>query len=96
MGSPQDSAHSYRPQANGVVERNNRTLGDALRTSLLDGDQRDWDQVLPHTMRALRALLYSTTKKIASYLMLGRELRLQDELYRHVPLCQSNSHLTMS
>lgn len=37
----------YHPQANGMVEKENRVLGDSLRTLLLDKKQTDWDKVLP-------------------------------------------------
>lgn len=36
-------------------------------------------------MRALKALPHTSTKETANYLMLGRELRLSDELYGHTP-----------
>ena len=33
----------YHPQANGMVDRGNRGLGDALRSLLLDHGQEEWD-----------------------------------------------------
>ncbi|XP_067947474.1 uncharacterized protein [Watersipora subatra] len=44
----------YHPEGNGVVERNNRVLGDSLRALLLGRGQEDWDQLLPQIMRTLR------------------------------------------
>ena len=44
----------YHPQANGIVERNNRGLGDSLRTLLLNRGQEEWDLLLPQLMRAFR------------------------------------------
>ena len=44
----------YHPQANGIVERNNRLLGDSLRTLLIDKGQEEWDLLLPQLMRAFR------------------------------------------
>lgn len=38
----------------GVVERNNRMLGDSLWALLFTGDQTKWDQPLPLTMYTLR------------------------------------------
>ena len=32
----------YHPQANGIVERENRVLGDVLRAVLLDHCQEEW------------------------------------------------------
>ena len=44
----------YHPQANGIAERNNRLLGDSLRTLLIDKGQEEWDLLLPQLMRAFR------------------------------------------
>lgn len=73
---------AYHPQSNGVVERNNRTLGDALRSMLFDlnGTQEDWDALLPQLLRAFRATPHSKTGETANFLMLGRECRLPDQL----------------
>ena len=65
----------YHPQSNGVVERGNRTLGDALRSMLLSHarEQDSWDCLLPQIMRAFRATPHSQTDETANLLMLGRE-----------------------
>ena len=42
----------YHPQANGIVERNNRELGDFLRALLLARRQDEWDLLLSQLMRA--------------------------------------------
>jgi hypothetical protein len=72
----------YHPQSNGVVERGNRTLGDALRSLLLSysHEQDDWDRLLPQLMRSFRAIPHSKTDETANFLMLGRECRLPDQL----------------
>ena len=70
----------YHPQANGMVERNNRLLGDSLRAMLLDRGQEDWDLVLPQIMRAFRGTPHTATGETPNLLMLGRELRLPDQL----------------
>ena len=70
----------YHPQANGMVERNNRLLGDSLRAMLLDRSQEDWDLVLPQIMRAFRGTPHTATGETPNLLMLGRELRLPDQL----------------
>ena len=76
-----DSHYPYHAQANGVVERNNRGLGDALRALLLDRDQKDWDLLLPQIMRAFRGTPHTATGETANYMMLGREARLLDQLW---------------
>ena len=70
----------YHPQANGVVERNNRLLGDSLRAMLLDRGQEDWDLVLPQILRAFRGTPHTATGETPNLMMLGRELRLPDQL----------------
>ncbi|XP_067944831.1 uncharacterized protein [Watersipora subatra] len=71
----------YHPEGNGVVERNNRVLGDSLRALLLGREQEDWDLLLPQLMRTLRGLPHSATRETPNFLMLGRELRLPDQLH---------------
>ena len=71
----------YHPQGNSVVERGNRTLGDSLRALLLSGDAGDqWDDLLPQITRVFRATPHSITGETANYLMLGREVRLPEQL----------------
>ncbi len=76
----------YHPQANGVVERNNRTLGDSLRTLLLARGAEEWDEVLPQSMRTFRGTPHKATGETANLLMLGRELRLPDQLQYNISL----------
>ena len=79
-GTEKSRTTPYHPQANGVVERGNRDLGDALRTLLLGGREEDWDLLLPHIMRSFRATPHSSTGETANFLMMGREARLPDQL----------------
>ena len=75
----------YHPQSNGLVERGNRSLGDSLRTLLLRRGQEEWDLLLPQIMRAFRGTPHSVTGETANFMMLGRELRLPDQLQLHPP-----------
>ena len=70
----------YHPQGNGIVERNNRSLGDSLRALLLRRGPTEWDLLLPQIMRAFRATPHSATGETANFMMMGRELRLPDQL----------------
>ena len=45
----------HHPQANGVVKRGNRDLGDMLRSLLIGQDEENWDLLLPQIMRTIRA-----------------------------------------
>ena len=80
----------YHPQANGIVERHNRGLGDSLRALLLNKGQEEWDTLLPQIMRAFRGTPHSTTGETANSMMMGRELRLPD-LLQNAP-CPSNQY----
>jgi hypothetical protein len=83
----------YHPQSNGVVERNNRGLGDALRALLLNQNQREWDLLLPQIMRAFRGTPHTTTGETPNLMMLGRELRLPDQLlYEPAPRPEQRCH----
>jgi hypothetical protein len=76
---------SYHPEGNSVVERQNKTLGDALRALLLGSDQEEWDLLLPQIMRAFRGTPHTATGETANFIMLGREVRLPDQLLQPTP-----------
>jgi len=82
----------YHPQGNGVVERNNRMLSDALRSLLLGRGQEEWDVVLPQIMRAYRSTPHSATQETPNFLMLGRETQVPEHLAYHVPAPESPVH----
>jgi len=84
-GVNQSRTTPYHSQGNRVVERNNRMLGDALRSLLLDRSQEKWDTVLPQVMRAYHSTLHTSTGETPNLLMLGRETRVPDHLTYHVP-----------
>ncbi|XP_067945573.1 uncharacterized protein [Watersipora subatra] len=74
----------YHPQANGVMEQNNRGLGNSLRVLLLTRGQKEWDLLLPQLVRAYRGTPHFATEELANMLMLRRELRLPDQLESHL------------
>ena len=83
----------YHPQGNGVVERNNRALGDSLRAALLECGQRDWDDLVPQIMRAIRSTPHALTGETPNFMAMGRETRVPDtilyESYAAEPPCPS-------
>jgi len=91
-GVNQSRTTPYHPQGNGVVERNNRMLGDALRSLLLGRGQEEWDLVLPQIMRAYRSTPYTSTGETPNLLMLGRETRVPDHLTYHIPEPEYSVH----
>ena len=60
---------SMRPQANGCVERFNRTLATML-TMYCEHDQKTWDKYLPQVMMAYRASVHSSIGKTPNLMML--------------------------
>jgi len=91
-GVNQSRTTPYHPQGNGVTERINRMLGDALRSLLLGRGQEEWDVVLPQIMRAYRGTPHSATQETPNFLMLGRETRVPEHLTYHVPAPESPVH----
>jgi len=91
-GVNQSRTTPYHPQGNGVVERNNRMLGDSLRSLLLGRGQEEWDVVLPQIIRAYRSTPHSATQETPNFLMLGRETRVPEHLTYHVPAPESPVH----
>ena len=79
-GAEKTRSSPYRPQANSVVGRLNRTLGASLRAMLIGHSQDEWDLMLPKIMRSLRATPHAVTGETPNYLMLGRETRLPDSV----------------
>ena len=67
----------YRPQANGKVERFNRTMASLLRRLVLEaGEPQDWEEYLPRAMMAYRTLVSETTGFTPYKLVFGKEMRL--------------------
>jgi hypothetical protein len=52
---------------------------------------QDWDLLLPQIMRTIRAVPHTTTGETANYLMMGREVRLPDNLYQQATRAESLS-----
>ena len=66
---------SYHPQTDGLVERFNGTLAEAL-SMYVSSNQRDWDRHLPLVLFAYRVSPHATTHESPFYLLYGREPRL--------------------
>jgi hypothetical protein len=52
---------------------------------------QDWDLLLPQIMRTIRAVPHSTTGETANYMMMGREVRLPDDLYHQATRAESQT-----
>ena len=63
----------YRPSANGLMERMNRTILQILRCCI-QGQQEDWDLHLATLGMAIRSTVNRQTGFTPNFLMLGREV----------------------
>ena len=61
----------YNPNSS-KVERFHRTLGEMLR-SVVDDNQKDWDDCIPACLLAYRTSVHATTRLTPFFLMHGRE-----------------------
>ena len=62
---------AYHPQSDGLVERQNSTIGTMLHALTEDFD--DWDLMLPFAMMAYRATVHDSTGETPNFLMTGRQ-----------------------
>ena len=76
---------SLWPQANGEVERQNRTLMKAVQIAHIEG--KDWRQELHTFLTTYRSTPQMTTGATPFYLMFGREMRSKlPDLRREAPI----------
>ncbi|MEZ4720247.1 MAG: RNase H-like domain-containing protein [Flavobacteriales bacterium] len=69
----------YKPSTNGAIERFHRTLNSMLG-KMVNENQRNWDELLPHVMAAYRATPHSSTSYSPNFLILGHETRAPIDL----------------
>ena len=70
---------AYHPQTNGLVERFNNTLAEAI-SSFVSSNQQDWDVYIPAIQFAYRTSPRVTTGDSPFYLLYGREPRLPPDV----------------
>ena len=64
----------YHPQTDGLVERFNKTLKQMLK-KVMDADGKNWDQLLPHVLFAVREVPQASTGFSPFELLYGRRPR---------------------
>ena len=71
----------YRPQTNGLVEKFNHTLVQAI-SQYVSSSQRDWDEFLPFACFAYRSAKNETTSEQPYYLLFARQMKMPlDRVY---------------
>jgi hypothetical protein len=75
----------YRPQANGQVERFNRTMAAMLQSFIKDFNYPTWDSILPYIMAAYRRTEHQSTGCTPNLMMLGRETSIPLDLIIGAP-----------
>lgn len=73
-----------RPQSDGMVERNIKTIKDML-SAFVDNTQKNWDIYLPLLMMAYRSSVHESTQVSPCLMMLEREITLPVDLILGVP-----------
>ena len=81
LGIEKTRTTAYNPKSDGMIERFNRTIANAVSLMLEPVKrQRDWDRYLPHVGLAYRSCVHETTGESPNMMMLGRETKLPVDL----------------
>ena len=84
----------YHPQTDGLVERFNKTLKSMLKKAM-DTDGKNWDQLLPHVLFAIREVPQASTGFSPFELLYGRRPRGILDLAKEAWESQPSPHRTM-
>ncbi|GKB15344.1 reverse transcriptase domain-containing protein, partial [Tanacetum coccineum] len=76
---PQHSASVKHPQTNGLVERENRSLGEGIKARL-DKRSKNWMEELPHVLWAHHTMIKSSNGDTLFSLTYGTEAVIQVEI----------------
>ena len=76
LGVEKSAITSYHPQANGVVERMNRTILSMLAKFLDENAHAEWDQHLPLLMLGYRSQIHRSLRFSPYEVLFGRRARL--------------------
>jgi len=95
LGIEKTRTTAYNPKSDGMVERYNRTIVNAVALMIHPHQgQRDWDKYLPYVGMAYRASVQESTGESPNMMMFGREVTLPVDLMveavPHEPDCESD------
>ena len=81
LGITKTRTTPYNPKSDGMVERYNRTIVNAVSLMIQPHEgQKDWDQYLPYVGFAYRSSVQASTGESPNMMMLGREVNLPVDL----------------
>ena len=81
LGISKTRTTPYNPKSDGMVERYNRTIVNAVSLMIQPHQgQKDWDVYLPYVGLAYRASVQESTGESPNMMMLGREVNLPIDL----------------
>ena len=84
----------YHPQMDGLVERFNKTLKQMLKKAM-ETDGKNWDQLLPHVLFAVRKVPQASTGFSPFELLYGRRPRGLLDLAKEAWESQPSPHRTL-
>ena len=84
----------YHPQTDGLVERFNKTLKQMLKKAM-DTDGKNWDQLLPHVLFAVREVPQASTGFSPFELLYGRRPRGLLDLAKEAWESRPSPHRTL-
>ena len=80
VGADHFVTSAYRPNTNGLQERGNSTLCEALRVFCsIDGNTADWDLKLPYILMAFNLMVNSSRKFSPHELMFARKMNFFED-----------------
>lgn len=85
----------YRPQFIGLVERFNRTWKDCVATLMQEEQQNDWELYVRFAVYAYNSARHTTVALSPNELMLGRKLRMPNELLRRTGVTEAGDYSSM-
>jgi hypothetical protein len=90
MGATHHSVVPYTPQANGIVERANRSILERLRAMIFSDrlvrhPEHVWSDLLPLVQRSINASVHSATGTSPARILFGDNLDLDRCLLTHMP-----------
>lgn len=80
LGLKQGLSTPYWPQANGLVERFNKTLCHMISAFVDQETQDDWDDYIPYVLFAYRTTIHPATGQTPFYMMFLRDARTPADL----------------